>query len=275
MDRMQREFAEEFELKRKDYAERWILNAKAHETNKDYEWMETFLGGFPFVLEIGCGVGQSTLALCKAGHRVISIDNNPHCITAAGKLLRGNSIAVKVLRREQGFSFSSQNAIMNYAQIEDSPPADRALPIEGAIQWDEILLKWLEDQAKPFDAIVCCLIGGHAGQITTAQESQLYGLAIQKQSYEIADKLLRPQGKLLIVDRSEVPSEQFLKDDTLNAHKNKAKTTSLIVENLSYKVIPVSGSDKHIPLLITPGTSGRMPTGKVELALVATSSRKP
>ncbi|MBK9211495.1 MAG: methyltransferase domain-containing protein [Saprospiraceae bacterium] len=62
------------------YAELWKSSARHFEVNGLYDWMCKFIRKYPKVVEIGCGTGQGTLALLKAGHKVISIDTNEFCI---------------------------------------------------------------------------------------------------------------------------------------------------------------------------------------------------
>ena len=48
-----------------------------------YAWMAISLAGKCRVLDIGCGDGSGVIELAKRGHAVISIEENPVCITRA------------------------------------------------------------------------------------------------------------------------------------------------------------------------------------------------
>lgn len=69
------------------YADEWNESAKFFYENKDYSWMCNCINGYGTVLEVGCGTGQSTLALLENGHKVIAIEKNNYCIDIAQQLV--------------------------------------------------------------------------------------------------------------------------------------------------------------------------------------------
>ena len=56
----------------KDYINRWKKNAEQHFKDGDYDWVASLVekSGAQRILEIGCGVGYSTLAPCRTFHPV-------------------------------------------------------------------------------------------------------------------------------------------------------------------------------------------------------------
>ena len=70
------------------YSNDWYNSSSFFYENNDYEWMCKQIDQYNNVLEIGCGVGYSTLSLIEQGHKVISIDNNEYCINSAENLIK-------------------------------------------------------------------------------------------------------------------------------------------------------------------------------------------
>ncbi len=69
------------------YAVEWNESAQFFYDHNSYKHLVTHINGFNKVLEIGCGTGQSTLALLSAGYCVIAIEQNPYCIEKAKELV--------------------------------------------------------------------------------------------------------------------------------------------------------------------------------------------
>lgn len=74
-----------------DYAKEWNESAQLFWEQGDYEWLSDQLDGFATILELGCGTGQSTLALLEKAHNVIAVDKNPHCLDLAEKKVQAYS----------------------------------------------------------------------------------------------------------------------------------------------------------------------------------------
>lgn len=66
-----------------EYANKWNNSAQHFGEQGDYEWLADQLEGFETILELGCGTGQSTLALIRKAHNVIAVDKNAHCLDLA------------------------------------------------------------------------------------------------------------------------------------------------------------------------------------------------
>ena len=69
------------------YALEWNNSAQFFYDHNSYIHLSDQIRKYKTVLEIGCGTGQSTLALLEAGHAVIAVDQNPYCIVKAKQLI--------------------------------------------------------------------------------------------------------------------------------------------------------------------------------------------
>ena len=76
------------------YALDWNNSAQYFYDHNSYKHLVAHISKFKTVLEIGCGTGQSTLALLEAGHSVIAIDQNAFCIEKAKQLIKASGYSV-------------------------------------------------------------------------------------------------------------------------------------------------------------------------------------
>lgn len=65
-----------------DFLAYWQAEGARYARQGDYAWMAAQIAA-PRVLEIGCGPGFGTQALCAAGKSVLVLENLPECIAAA------------------------------------------------------------------------------------------------------------------------------------------------------------------------------------------------
>jgi predicted O-methyltransferase YrrM len=80
---------------REQYANNWAIGHAAHfKAQGHYEWMAGFLDGCPRIVEVGTGDGSGTIALCRRGAVVVSIEKNPFCLQVAERNLREAGIPV-------------------------------------------------------------------------------------------------------------------------------------------------------------------------------------
>ena len=82
-----------------DYIKRWKKNAEQHFMDGDYDWVASLVekSGVQRILEIGCGVGYSTLALINHGIQALSIDSIPEAIEETASLLRSFGVSAGIL----------------------------------------------------------------------------------------------------------------------------------------------------------------------------------
>lgn len=84
-------------MTQQEYIDRWKENAMQHFDDGDYEWICNQIESYSFVLEVGCGSGESTLVLVLRGHRVLSIDINPDAINSTKNLINNNDYAAEII----------------------------------------------------------------------------------------------------------------------------------------------------------------------------------
>ena len=76
-----------------EYTLQWDASAEYFYNKGYYAWMIEQINSYNTIVEVGCGTGYSSLALAKAGKKVVSIEKNVECIKKAQELLKENSIS--------------------------------------------------------------------------------------------------------------------------------------------------------------------------------------
>lgn len=268
---------------RKDYIKSWGVNSKGHLDQGHYGWMAERLVGYPRTLEIGCGVGHSTLALLKQGHTVVCIEENPHCIAATQRLVSESGYSVAVIARETPKSLDDNAYRLIYKDIGSVPQAD-CLLIEGDALNDPKLEAWLEQQPK-FDSVACWLLGTHdarghniAVDLASMPTPREHRIFVQNNVYEVADRVLRSGGILTVIDRAETPSNEALVTKVMDHHREQASVTSLVVKTVDHTPHVESEAQGAMRMLFTPGedtphdlTAETLP----DFSLCSTTSAKP
>ncbi|MGU3473113.1 class I SAM-dependent methyltransferase [Paenibacillus sp. D51F] len=261
-------------LQKSEYANTWSSDAQNYRKNNDYAWMGSFIEGCRTVVEIGTGDGSSTLSLLETGHVVIGIDENLECLKKTYDTLKKAGRSVKLLHRGN-LKTTMTGYKMEYKRLKSEIPESGALLIEGDIINDPFLEEWLE-QNKPFDAMVCWLIGSHGvralNDAVKAETPGTYRSHVQNKVYEVADIVLREKGILHIVDRIKKPSneeEQMI----LDSHEEQASVTSLKVSNLDIREQPHFELGKESMKLGSALASGST-SEKVDLVLASILSVK-
>ncbi len=265
---------------RKQYLQHWRVSANHHRTQGHYAWMAALLDGYPRTLEIGCGVGHSTLALLKNGHTVVCIEENPHCIAATQALLVEHGYSVAVIERGTPHSIDTNAYWLNYIDV-GVPPKANCLLIEGDALNDPSLEQWLKTQPR-FDAIACWLLGTHDARghnvavdtrvMPTAFEHRIF---VQNNVYELSDHVLRSGGLLSVIDRGQIPDTPFLKRAILDGHRDQASVTSLQVEHLEHTRYVETRERGAMAMRRTASVPSTVPAGHVTLSLISVTSRKP
>ncbi|MBF8725307.1 class I SAM-dependent methyltransferase [Pseudomonas putida] len=268
---------------RKAYIKSWGINSEGHLAQGHYPWMAERVKGFPRTLEIGCGVGHSTLALLQQGHTVVCVEENPQCIAATRKRLADEGFCVEVIARETPVSLDENAYRLIYSEIPEAPEAD-CLLIEGDALNDPALEAWLERQPK-FDAVACWLLGTHDARghnaavdlalMPTAYEHRIF---VQNRVYEIADRILRSGGVLSVIDRAQTPTTQDMVEKLLQHHREQASVTSLVVQPVEYTPHVESEQQGAMRMMTTNPLDAAMaftPDDPPTMSLCSTTSVKP
>lgn len=203
-----------------------------------YEWMVAQINSnHNIILEVGCGVGNSTLSLLNAGKRVISIDENYYCIEETYKKLIDNGFKVFKIndRLDKKLDGDFYKTVIKDKKLPD--PKIFFEEYECLLLQSDILQDYdLNNFSKLCDVqtIICWLIGTHSAKafdsnlgsgIKTPME---YRLKVQNTVYEIADDILKQGGILNIIDRGLYLNEQDQQNLIIN-HKDQASVTALKV----------------------------------------------
>lgn len=178
------------------YGDEWAASAAKFAANGHYDWMVQQLGSRDRVLEVGCGSGEATLCLARAGKRVTVIEVNGHLISKTVSLLDRHGISADVV---------------NVADIVGGK--DGGVTIIEANLFDPALPSSL---SFPFDAIACWMTGGHPQLLADrlakdpyefqGEEMAIYRQHVHKHCYDLGRSILNKGGIVHVVDRMGITS---------------------------------------------------------------------
>jgi SAM-dependent methyltransferase len=236
------------------YATRWEFSSRHFFESGYYNWMADKVRERPAILEVGCGVGYSTLTLVQRGHSVIAIDENPDCLRSTKERLEAHGFSVSLRFRSDVEEAPQQTYEVRYGRVPDGASANVIL-IEGDMLNDPALKEWLS-QTQQFDAVVCWLLGTHQYRATEhrfeeygATDQFGFRILVQNAVYELADDVLKPNGILHVVDRGGFIDDERLIEGLKESHREQASVTTLVVEEVD-----------HIAY-VEPDAEGAMPMG--------------
>jgi SAM-dependent methyltransferase len=224
---------------RQDYASAWQITSGFFDTEGHYDWMAGQLAGCERVLEIGCGSGYSSAALCRAGHMLVALDENPECVRrTAARLREGGFVAQEVTR---GRVVARQNGYaINYAKLPHTLPRT-GLVLEADAMHDTRLHAWLEAGPR-FDAVACWLIGTHHArgfnvciQNLNITSAGMLRQVMQRKTYMLAASVLRESGRLNIIDRMQHPDSPALIAELEASHARLAQGTGLRIISIAVR----------------------------------------
>lgn len=249
-----------------EYASAWSNDASFFEREGLYEWMESKISDYKFVLEVGCGVGHSTETLLRKGHRVIAVEENPTCLYQANERLRKKYQVLKI-KRSQLLSSGPDYAVKYGPISKPARDVDVILLDGNLLLGDEHLFQFLG--MFEFDAVLCWLIGttGHLVANSLNMESMRgcspaeYRLRVQNRLFDEAYRWLRNAGVLHIVDRGEFTLMEDLIQDAVGSYVAQADGTSFTVQVESFDQVKYDAGviGSGIKMGLSPGSSGRVP----------------
>ncbi|MGF9565130.1 SEC-C metal-binding domain-containing protein [Neorhizobium sp. BT27B] len=262
------------------YAVNWRVTADAQSKRGDYDWMSRQLKkyGINRLLDIGCGSGHGILSMLSefgSDLRVVAVDENPSCLSTTKDTLQkaGHAPALVSRIETQPTNFGYRSV---YSAITEELPAPICL-LQADVCSDPHLLSALQADGL-FDAVTVWLNGVHMQRQdhevvrdAGVESDYAHRLFVQNAAYELADKVLRSGGVLQVVDRGESLSNDALTEDILRSHREQAGPTTLDVIEVDHT--PWSAPEgKRVPMVQTPGTSGRVANG--DMALISVISVK-
>ncbi|MBR1763452.1 MAG: class I SAM-dependent methyltransferase [Eubacterium sp.] len=172
------------------YAKEWNESAIYFYNNNYYDILSSRLHKDSLVLEIGCGTGFSTLALLEAGHSVIAVDNNFHCISKAKRLISSKGFSVK----DSVANLEKNEVCFIQADITESDFESTVLPSINCdivicwnigTAWSEKMIKNLIPKMRMFnyplnlfyespESAYCELVIWHSCKIAKAKKCPIY-----------------------------------------------------------------------------------------------------
>lgn len=264
---------------RRKYANEWDASSENLASQAVYEWMAEQLGTTGFVLEIGAGTGRSTLELQKRGNKVISVEENPNCLSRTRRAIEAAGYKVVSVPRGTIRPIDSSYHAISYREIKQLKSEDwDVLLIEGNVIRDDHLVKFLKAVGQ-FDAVVCWLIGGHGAMrfnrsidFEGVDDPSEYRLFVQNTVYELADELVKSGGVLHVVDRAFGVTPAMI-DDWLRSHRDQATGTSLAVEPIESRPYREASADGAMGMGISL-PSGELKTNFSDTFLISVRSVK-
>jgi len=239
------------------YATQWEISSRHFFDSGYYNWMADKVRERPAILEVGCGVGYSTLTLAQRGHSVIAIDENPDCLRSTKERLEAHGLSVNLRLRSDVEAVSQHTYEVRYGQVPDGAPANVVL-IEGDMLNDPTLKRWLT-QTQQFDAVVCWLLGSHQYRAAEhrfgeygAADQFAFRILVQNAVYELADDVLKPKGILHVVDRGGFIGDERLIEGVKDSHREQASVTALVVEELDHLPYVEADAKGAMPMVCSP-----------------------
>ncbi len=255
------------------YSNEWGNSSAIHNKNNDYSFFERFVRTKKRILEIGSGVGFSTLKLIQMGHHVVSIEDNPFCLEKTFEKVSSASYKIeKVVRGSLNVNNTSYSVIYSKVQNELK---DNNLLIEGNVIDDNELLEWLRSLEK-FDAVVCWLIATHP-----ISEIRYGYQDFQQNIYktELLTKLLKDSSDYLdlngyfhIVERTHYPRSEEEKELLINSYLKIVDLSKFEILDCEFRKMVGGDFQGGVRLEIT-NISGNDP-GKIEHAFISLLLRK-
>lgn len=252
VDQSHRSEDDPYETSQQLYVNSWGDGHAAHfASQRCYDWMGSFVKDRKLVLEIGIGTGAGTLALCKNGSRVVSIDHNPRFFPRASELLISSGIPVveerrAILRRDQ-----SDELHLDYQPVKSRIPEAGVLLLDADAAYDRKFFEWICCQ-KGFDAVVCWNIGSHIAEVRSHDSEQAFRMIVQGAAFAIAHRCLSPGGVLHIVDRAIAVTEttkRSVRDAFVSNHRRNLIefTVDQDTQYLTYESPPPESGIKMTP----------------------------
>lgn len=262
------------------YSATWKTTSELQYARGDYAWMAEQLKPYNLtrLFDVGSGSGHGLLAMSEAFpnlSRIVSVDENLDCLRIARDTLVQRGASPSLLTRLET-ALTPEGFVQSAKPFSDPLPAGVVL-----IEADPLTDPYLEEALLadgPFDAVTIWLTGAHMlrsinaiSRSRAASDERDLRIILQNEVYEMADRILRPGGVLQVVDRSEPPTSDYIRDEYFKAHREQAEPTTLDVRDVAYQTwTPPDGSATKLIQSAGEGRTGE----EIGLALVSITSVK-
>ena len=272
--------ARKYQAAQEVYAKLWDATSRHHFESGVYHWLAEQLRPLApkRILDIGCGTGQSLVAIHEVlaeGVKVVAIDENLACLERAATVRARHGVDCRVERRFFAVRLTGHGYDYDVSPMTVEHGATDLL-IEADVTNDPFLERALKESGS-FDAVTVWLTGTHVARphhvavrragVSSDAEHRLF---VQNAVYELADDVLRSGGWLHVCDREQTPTNDGLVEEVLDAHRDQASVTSLVVQGLEHRPYEQPGG---VPMVVSPGTSGRLPE-RLDTSFVVVRSEK-
>lgn len=244
----------------KVYSTEWAGNAEAYAKQGLYERLADHLlanGRISSVMDVGCGLGHGLRSLrdkiALAPFRLLGIDENPDCLSAAAAILALEGIGANI-DRMQSEMLPSGFYRWRYKPGQLQTGSAITLVQSNLLVHDPALSALLTRQAS-FDAVILWFIGVHKATANTelARHFEIKGDAdyrefVEDAVIEMAKSALRPNGLLHVAVRGGFPSS-----DEATAHTRSQYEPYFVDQGFrlkSIKAIPYSEPQEAAAIVV-------------------------
>lgn len=235
------------EQEREGYAGAWAATSASINKRAAYTWFAEQLAPYDpkRIFDVGCGSGLGVSALLNQfpDARIVSIDENRHCINIAhANIIKFNSIDAHICRRLTSIPVKQEHLLYKNEYTDISYDEDNSVCLiegdllDGIECYDALIEKGM------FDGLTVWLAGAHPLKVHASNfegyERSPYSMRIltQNYSYDLANRIVRPGGFIHLIDREEAGSVQKHGNDILSSHREQAEGTSF--EPVSVAAMP-------------------------------------
>lgn len=264
------------------YSKHWATSSEHFFEEDYYDWMADQLSPYnpEKIFDLGAGSGNGIVELYNRFNsenlHIISIDENIKCLENASRNIFEKLNIEPFLQARINPVFRGEIHRYQYEPIK-YPPDSKIVLLESDFLSEPCLDDVVEISGN-LDAVTVWLLGTHEQRhacfhiLNQIDSSGEYRLKVQNKAFKFADKILRSGGVLQVVDRGELPEEDFLIEDCIRSYKDQASVTDLEFENLNS--IEYQEPDRGIKMELTLGESGRVPEN-YKLGLTSVIFKKP
>ena len=262
------------------YKKNWKYTSEFYNDKGYYDCLSNRMDSNLRILEIGCGVGYSTISLSKKAKKLIAIDENIFCINSTFQRL--NELNITTTKKQRGTinTREGEDVLWYKMDYKNNFPIDenKVHCIEGDILSDKHLISHLESLEK-FDVIVCWMIGAHQLILSKEDEQKKgrdninrtprmvfsYKVDVLKKVCEIGKNILKKEGYLNIVERVNSNAvSKMAKKEVLNQYKSLLDISNYKMDYENSELMHIETQSK-MPM---SGEAGILKEPKIDLLIM-------